>query len=246
MFNFKRKKKNFVAMEDILQEHLKQLNEKKESMPQDVFDITRFSIEEFISCFKSMQTLIKSKDYEGCLKISRPILETSANIRYIFKGDAENRAKNFKIKSVKNLSDRMSSLSDEEYTVEIRELNDYFQEILKDYVPEKNIREKFKEAQMEETYLRSYKRLSEFVHPVYKTEKIDFEVERPYTTELKRTVEVDTCLITLEALKDICVKYDLDGTISMIDNPGYKALILFATNPKKAKERQKTTKGQYL
>jgi hypothetical protein len=238
MFNFFKKKRNFVAMKLVITDHLKQLEEKRASIPEDVFDITRFSFEELLSTFESMDTLIKKRDYEGCIKLSRSILENSVNLRYIYKEDTEKRAKNFKLKSVKILSKKFESLDDP--APEAKEMNDYFQELLKDYTPEKNMRDKFKEINSEATYIRSYKRLSEFIHPVYRHKKIDFNQNRPYALEMKRTVRSDTCLVTLTALAVVCVRYNLDGGIVMIDEPGYIGKVFFATNPKKAEEDMKS------
>ncbi len=240
MFNFFKKKRNFVAMKLVITDHLRQLEEKRDSIPEDVFDITRFSFEELLSTFESMDTLIKKTDYEGCIKLSRSILENSVNLRYIYKEDTEKRAKNFKLKSVKELSRKFDSL--EEITPEAKEMNDYFQELLKDYTPEKNIREKFKAVNSDATYVRSYRRLSEFIHPAYRPQKIDFSENRPYVLEMKRTVRSDTCIVTLMALMVVCLKYDLEGGIVMVDEPGYIGKVFFATNPKKAEEDMKDFK----
>lgn len=238
MFNFFKKKRNFVAMKLVITDHLKQLEEKRASIPEDVFDITKFSLEELLSTFESMDTLIKKRDYEGCIKLSRSILENSVNLRYIYKEDTEKRAKNFKLKSVQILSKKFESLEDP--ALEAKEMNDYFQELLKDYTPEKNMRDKFKEINSEATYIRSYKRLSEFVHPAYRPKKIDFSENRPYALEMKRTVRSDTCIVTLMALEAVCLKYDLDGGIVMVDEPGYIGKVFFATNPKRAEEDMKS------
>ena len=95
------------------------------------------------------------------------------------------------------------------------------------------MREKSKAVNFEATYLRSYRRLSESVHPMYRHEKIDFSENRPFVAELKRTVRSDTCLLTLMALEKVCTKHDLDGGVMMINDPGYKGKVFFATNPKK-------------
>jgi superfamily I DNA and/or RNA helicase len=234
MLNFSKRKTNFVAIKSLLVDHIRQLENKKSSIPEDVFDVTKFSIEEILKTFESMDILIKKEDFEGCIKLSRTILENSINLRYIYKEDIEKRAKNFKTSSIKKLSDKFNTLKDD--TPEAKEMNDYFQLLLKDYIPEKKIRDKFKAVDSDDLYLRSYKRLSEYIHPVYRPKQINFNENSPYILEMKRTVRSDTSIVTLTALQDVCVKYNLDGGIMMIDDMGYKATIFFATNPNKAEK----------
>ncbi len=242
MFNLFKKKTNFVAIRSVLTDHLKQLDEKKSSIPEDVFDITKFSLEEILSTFESMETLIRKNDFEGCIKLSRSILENSVNLKYIYMEETEKRAKNFKLTSVKKLTEKFHSLGNE-YTPEAKELNDYFEGLLKDYVPEKNMRDKFRAINIDDMYVRSYKRLSEYIHPVYRAKKVDFnEDHRPYVLEMKKTVRSDTALVTLMALEVVCAKYDLEGGIMSIDEPGYKGTVLFATNRKRAEEEMKNVK----
>ena len=101
------------------------------------------------------------------------------------------------------------------------------------------MREKFKAVNLDRMYVRSYKRLSEYVHPVYRPKKVDFNELGPYTLEMKRTVESDTCIVTLMALEKVCTKYDLSGGIMRIDDPGYKGIVYFATNPKREEAKMK-------
>lgn len=234
MFNFLKRNTDFVAIKSALKNHIKQIESKKSSIPEDVFDVTKFSLEEILKTFASMDILIQKNDFEGCIKLSRTILENSINLRYIYKEDTEKRAKNFKTASIKNLSDKFNTL--EEPPIEAKPMNDYFQSLLKDYIPEKNMREKFKSVGSDDTYIRSYKRLSEYIHPVYRPKQINFNENSPYIVEMKRTVRSDTIIIVLTALQDVCTRYNLDGGIMMIDDMDYKATVFFATNPKKAEE----------
>lgn len=232
MLNLFKKKSVFAPIKSILRDHIRQLQDKKSLIPEDVFDVTKFSIEEMLSTFESMDILIKKNDIGGCIKLSRTILENSINLRYIYKEDIENRAKNFKTASIKKLSEKFESL--DECTPEAKEINSYLQKLLKDYIPDKkNIRDKFKEVNSDSTYIRSYKRLSEYIHPTYRHQKIDFNKNTPYILEMKRTVRSDTCIIALTALMDICIKYDLDGGIMVIEEPEYKGTVFFSTNPVK-------------
>mgnify|MGYP003393233789 FL=1 len=221
----------FGPMIEFLADHIQQFQEKRKSVPADVFDVTMFSLEEIFSVFESMDILIQKNDYSGCIKLARSVLENSINIQYIYKDDSESRAKNFKLKSLEGMVKKFKTLNTN--TPEVIEMHDFFQEKLKEYSPEKKIREKFRELNMDATYSRSYVRLSDHVHPTYRSHRLDYAESGPYVEELKRTVRADTCLITLMALEKICTKYDLDGGVMVIDDLGYKGTVLFATNPKK-------------
>ena len=236
MFNFFMKKTMFGPIRLMLEDHLEQIQEKRESIHEDVFDVTKFSIEEFIGIFKSMDILIMKNDFEGCLKLSRSILENSVNLQYIYKEDTENRAKNFKLTQVKGMTKKFEAL--DEYTPEAKEMYDFLKEELKGY-KETKIREKFIAINSVGQYLTSYQRLSEFIHPTYRSVKIDFLEKRPFIENLKRIVRADTCVIVLMSLKAVCTKYDLDGGFMVIDEPGYIGHVFFATNPKKAEEDMK-------
>lgn len=237
MFNFFKKKTMFGPMKQMLAAHLEQIAEKRDSISEDIFDVTIFTIEEILGVFESMDTLMQKRDYAGCIKLSRSILENSINLQYIYKEDIEKRAKNFKLASLGGMAKKFESL--DEYTLEAKEMYEFFQEKLKEYTPEKSMRDKFKAVNSDATYVRSYRRLSEHVHPTYRSHKLDYSENRPYIEELRRTVRADTCLITLIALERVCSRYDLDGGIMMIDDLGYKGTVFFATNPKKAEEDMK-------
>ncbi len=233
MFNFFKKPTMFGATRAMLVEHIKQVDEKKEKIPEDIFDVTKFALEELLSVFESMDTLMQKNDYAGCIKLSRSILENAINLEYIYKEDTEKRAKNFKLASVKGMTKKFDSLADDEITPQAVELNNFLKDMLKDYVPEKNIRDKFKAVNSDATYTRSYKRLSEHIHPTYRGAKLDFNQNRPYIEELRRTVRADTTLVTLIALLQVCTRYDLDGSVMVIDDLGYTGALFFATNPSK-------------
>lgn len=236
MFNFFKKKTMFGPIRQMLLDHLEQVKEKRGSMSEDVFDVTKYSIEEFISVFESMDTLIAENDFEGCIKLARSILENSVNLQYIYKEDIENRSANFKLTQIKGMTKKFEAL--DEFTPEAKEMHEFFKEKLKDY-KKITIGEKFAAVNFEQQYLTSYQRLSEFVHPTYRAVRINFTEKRPFVDNLKRIVRSDTCLVTLMGLKDVCTKYDLNGGIMMIDEPGYIGHVFFATNPKKAEEEMK-------
>lgn len=218
-------------MRQILSDHLGQLEEKRRSIPQDVFDVTMYTIEEIRSVFESMDILMQKGDYAGGIKLSRSILENSINLQYIYKEDLEKRAKNFKLDSLKKMARKFDPL--DEYTPEVKEVKNFFKENLKEYVPEKPMWKKFKEVNSDEIYERSYRRISEHIHPTYRAYRLDYTENRPYIEELKRTVRADTGVITLIALEKVCTKYDLDGGEMVIDDLGYKGIVFFSTNPTK-------------
>ncbi len=218
-------------MKLFLEEHLKQIEEKRENIDPDIFDITKFTIEEFISLFNSMDILLENDDFEGSLKLSRSILENSINLRYIYEKDSQKRARNFKLTAVNGLVKKFKTLDKPD--AELRGFNTILEKTLEDY-KQIQTRQKFKEVNSEDEYLKSYQRLSEFIHPTYRSKKIDFRKEGPYINSLKGIVRSDTCIVTLMVLKAICIKYDMDGGVMMLEEPKYKGTVFFATNPKKA------------
>lgn len=214
--------------------HLDQVAERRKVISEDVFDVTMFFLEELLSIFESMDILMRRNDYPGSIKLARSILETSISLQYIYKEDTEKRARNFKLASLEKLSKRLRLLNED--TPETKQMIEFFEQQLKEYSPERNAYDKFKDVGSEDLYLRSYKRLSEHVHPTYRPQRLDYTESRPYIEELKRTVRADTLIITLMALEKVCLKYDLDGGMMTIDDLGYKGTVSFATNPRRAEE----------
>lgn len=203
-------------------------------IPDDVFDVTCFFFDEILDIYESMEILMQKNHFRGCLPMARLLLENSINLQYIYKQDTEERAKQYKLKSASSYYKRFSTLNDP--APEYQELKKIFEEKLKEYVPNKmTLKEKAKEVNLHSTYKDSYARLSGYVHSEYKGSR-DLSEARPYNDYLRRMVFSDTLLVTLDALKSICEKYDLDGGVMIIDDPGYKGVVFFATNPKKQEE----------
>jgi hypothetical protein len=234
MFNFFKKntrQKDFKEVRHFLMSHMKQIDGAKERIPQDIFDVTMFFLHDMIQLYDSIGVLSDKNQFRGCLPLARSLLESSINFQYIYKEDTERRAKDFKCKSYEELRKRGKTITSdlEEYKVFMKRLETELQ----DYVPDKKtIREKAKELNMDSTYENAYKRLSGFVHVGYRPFR-DFDDEGPYNSFLKRLVFSDTVLFMLKSLESVCTRYDLDGGVMVIDDPGYIGTIFYATNPKK-------------
>lgn len=237
MFNLFKKNNKEDDIEEIkkfLTMHLSQLIKAKDKIPEDVFDVTKFFIEENLDIYESMNILMSKNHFRGCIPLSRSILENSINLQYIYKEDTEQRAKNFKLASMDSFLKRYNDFEDN--SPQYKEMKNVFENQLKYYVKDrKNIKEKFEEVNSHLFYKEAYKRLSGYVHSEYKINR-DFTENRPYNNYLKRLVFTDTLLVTLEALKVVCEKFDLDGNFMVIDDLDYNRTIFFSTNPKKMEE----------
>ena len=243
MFNpFKKslRQKDFKEVRRFFVNHFKQLHDAKEGIPQDVFDVSSFFITEAVQLFDSIDILTSKNHFRGCLPIARTIMEISINFQYIYKQDVEKRAKNFKLDSMWEMKRKGDSVADE--SVNNPAYQEYMSKIadeLKDYKKvKKTVYEKAKETNMESSYISTYRRLSEYVHSGYQPVR-DFDEKGPYNDFLNRVVHSDTVMFILMGLKCMCEKYDLDGGFMVIDDPGYKGIVFFSTNPKKEEERNK-------
>jgi hypothetical protein len=221
-------------IQSFIRAHKEEFEKREAEVPPDVFDVTCFFFDEILDIYASMEILMQKHHFRGCLPMARLLLENSINLQYIYKQDIEERAKQFKLKSASSYYKRFATLNDP--APEYKELKKIFEDKLEEYVPnKKTLKEKAKEVNLHSMYKDSYTRLSGYVHSEYKGNR-DLSEVRPYNDYLRRMVFSDTLLVTLDALKSICEKYDLDGGVMIIDDPGYKGVVLFATNPKKQQE----------
>jgi hypothetical protein len=242
MFDFFKKpskQKDFKEVRQFLVAHFKQFHEAKKSIPQDVLDATLFLLTESIQLFDSIDILSRKNHFRGCLPIARTIMEISINLQYIYRKDVEKRAKLFKLDSMYEMKRKGDSIEDEsKHNPVYQEYMKKLDEELKDHKKEKKtIYEKAAEVNMESFYVSTYRRLSEYVHSGYRPAR-DFDEEGPYNDFLKRVVFTDTIMFMLMGLKSVCEKYDLDGGFMVIDDPGYKGIVFFSTNPKKEEEER--------
>lgn len=240
LFNKPSRKKDLEAVRFFLSAHFEQLHKAKDRIPQDVFDVSAFFIAEAIQLFDSIDILTRKNHLRGCLPIARTIMEISINFQYIYKKDVEQRAKNFKLDSILDLKRKGEGVAAESADNPVyQEYMDRIATELKDYKKEKTtIYEKAKEIDMESSYMSTYTRLSEYVHSGYKPFR-DLDEKGPYNDFLKRVVYSDTVMFIVMGLKSMCEEYDLDGGTIVIDDPGYKGIVFFSTNPKKEEERTK-------
>lgn len=241
LFKKSSRQKDFKEIGEFLVNHLKQLHDSKENIPEDVFDVSSFFITESIQLFDSIDILTRKNHFRGCLPLARTLMEISINFQYIYKEDIEQRAKNFKLDSLFEMKRKGDSIADESRNhPQYQYYMDKINAELKDYKREKkSVYEKAKELNMESTYQNAYRRLSEYVHSGYKPPQ-DFDEEGPYYAFLKRTVFSDTAILILFGLKSMCEKYDLKGGYMVIDKPDYIGTLFLSTNPKREEERGKT------
>ncbi|MCB9818381.1 hypothetical protein H6787_02740 [Candidatus Nomurabacteria bacterium] len=239
-FNKPSRKKDLKAVKDFLIAHFQQIYSAKDRIPPDVFDVSMFFITEAIQLFDSIDILSRKNHLRGCLPIARTIMEISINLQYIYRKDVEQRAKLFKLDSMYEMRRKGDSIEDESKDNPVyQEYMKKLDEELKDYKKEKKtIYEKAAEVNMKSFYVSTYRRLSEYVHSGYRPAR-DFDEEGPYNDFLKRVVFTDTVMFMLMGLKSVCEEYDLDGGFMVIDDPGYKGIVFFSTNPKKEEERSK-------
>lgn len=238
LFNKPSRKKDLNAVKVFLGTHLQQLHDAKDRVPQDVFDVSAFFITEAIQLFDSVDILTRKNRFRGCLPLARTIIEISINFQYIYKKNVQQRAKNFKLDSMWEMKRKGDNVANEALD------NPFYKEFmgkiadeLKDHKKEKkNIYEKAKETNMKSSYISTYRRLSEYVHSGYQPVRY-FDEKGSYNDFLKRVVYSDSVMFMLMGLKSMCEKYDLEGGCMVIDDPGYKGIIFFSTNPKREEER---------
>lgn len=239
--NFGRKNREQVKELEIytafLEVHLDQFRAKKGEIPEDLFVVTEFLLEEIIDMYQSMKVLYRKDHFRTCLILARSILESSINLRYIYKEDREKRASNFRRFSTKEYLKRAEKVKD--ITPEGKEMLDLLKKIAEAYTPSagnkrhwdgKSVREKSEEIGMGRDY-EIYSHLSTYLHGNFRGNR-DLSIQRPYNNNLRKIVSRDLLLFVTETLKVIAEAFDLDGGIIHMDY-GDK-LIIFATNPKRA------------
>lgn len=232
--------KEFEQIIKFLQGHLLELEKNNNRIPQDVFDVTKFFLEEDIDIYVSMDILMRKEHFRGCLAMTRALLENAINLQYIYSKDTNDRARNYKLASENNILKRIENSGNlaKSFSHMVAKLK----EDLKDFKHEKRISEKAQEIGYLSTYNDAYRRLSEFVHSSYRPER-ELGDKGITATYLRRIVFRDALLVTLDALKTVCEKYDLDGGVMVIDNyPNANAMVMFSTNPKKWEKTE--TKGK--
>jgi hypothetical protein len=246
IFNFWRKEpeqvKDLERINHFLKTHLEQFQEKGDTVSDNLFDVTDFLLKEIIDMYESMRILYKEGHFRSCIIMARSILETTINLRYIYKDDTEKRASNYKYFSTKEYLKRADKMSD--IPPKGKELLEYLKKMTEDYSPSgnnknhwdgKSIREESNEIGSSSVY-DSYSHLSTYLHSKFRGTR-DLAMERPYNDYLRKLVFKDLLAYTLEALKPICEKFDLEGGIMINEEyPDKRGVTVFATNPKRAQE----------
>ncbi len=206
--------KDLKQVRDLLNSHQKELLHKKSELPVDVFDVTEFFFRQNAELFDSIATLHKGGHFQSCVILARTLIENSINLQYIYREDHEQRAKNFKLFTLKQYVGRSDIVGD---FLGKRELIDSINNILKDYNPTGKHKShwdgrSFKyicdELKMDSTYKAVYSRLSEYSHSGF-TRRFDYSEPGPYNDFLRLLVFRYSILMTAQTLKDINQKYDL-------------------------------------
>ncbi len=233
--------KDLKEIRNFLANHLKEWDKRKKDIPHDVFQTTRFILENSIDAYESISVLYKQKHYESCIILARTILENSVNLKYIYQKDLEKRARNFAIFPMKSWVEKSKQFDDIDM-IGKTELINAMKKKLETYLPSgnnrnhwdgRNIKELFEEVGLMKFYTEGYSRLSGFTHSNFKG-SVDLHENRPYITFIRKFIFVDILVVTLEALKSMNEKYDLlDGVMIIEDYPHIGATFFFSVNNKR-------------
>lgn len=240
--------KDLEQIKKFLRSHIDEFKSKEKEIPADVFEASVFLLEEILDMYESISTLYRRDHFRSCIILARTILENSINLRYIYQSDTEKRAKNFKLFSLREYLNRADKV--ENTPKEAKEFLDFLRQETLHYQPSgtnqgywdgKSIRDKALSLKSETVY-DMYRHLSNYLHSKYRGNR-NLSVERPYNDFLRKLVFKDILVHTLQALTDMCLKYDLEGGIMIMhDYPQQGHVLLFATNPKRREAEMKDVK----
>jgi len=233
--------KDLAETKDLLDKHLKEWTRRKDDIPVDIFDATRFILETLVDSYGAVHTLYGKKHLDSCIVLARTILENSVNLKYIHQKDSERRAKNFIIfpmklwlKRTKNLDDA-DAIKNSEVLLNIKRITEEYNPTgdRTDHWDGKKIRDLFDELKLTPVYTEGYSRLSGYIHPHFK-KGIDMHTKRPYYDFIRKFIFKDILVVTLETLKTINEKYDLlEGVVILGDYPRKREVLFFSINNKK-------------
>lgn len=222
-----------------LSQYLEDFLRVKDKVEPDLFEATRFLLQENIDMYASIIELHKKGHFLSCLILGRSILENSINLQYIYRADSEQRAKNFTLYGLMQYKRRMEELK---ITSEGQiELMKAIGEKLKDYKPSgeskyhwdgKSISKLFTELNLKSLYPSLFGRLSGFTHGSFGNR--NFNQDRPYIQLLRGLFTRELFLVVLESLRVVSERFDMEPAIICIDDFPIGATTLFSTNPKKS------------
>ena len=252
MFDFWKKREQMKDLKEIrifLRSHLNEFESKKEKIPEDIFETTCFLLEEIIDIYESIAVLYRQKHFRSSVVLARSVIENSISLRYIYQADSEKRALNFKLFSMREYlkrAERMEGVP----PPEVKQMLEIMRKRVEEYQPSgsnpnqwdgKSVKEKTQALQSESIY-DIYKHLSNYTHSKFKGSR-DLSIERPYNDYIRELVFKQILVHTLQALADMCLKYDLDGGVMIMhDYPELGSAFFFATNPKRREAEMKDIK----
>jgi len=231
---YKDKLRELHQIKLILKKHLKELIRQKERINDDIFDFTRFILEENVDAYESMIVLYKKGHLRSCLLLARSILENSVNLQYVYKQDSERRARNYILFSAKmsleRLKENKNNIQDKDGLIP------FLERIVQNYSPSGNtqghwdgmsVKKVFDDMEYGSIHKEYYSRLSGYSHSQFKAIR-DLDQIRPYNDFLRKFVFRDLAIVVSSALKDINEKYNLlEGGIIISDYPQQGTDFLF-------------------
>ncbi len=227
----------------LLRDHRQELVRRKSEFTEDVFDVTEFFLRQNSDLFDSIATLHKGDHFQSCVVLARSLIENAINLQYIYRDNHEQRAKNFKLFTLKRYVSRADIVDDfpgkEDFIASM-------EEILKDYKPSgknkshwdgRSFKEICNELKMGSTYKAVYSRLSEYSHSGF-TRKLDYSEPGPYNDFLRSLVFRYSILMTAQTLKDINQRHDLlMGFIHIPDYPDPHTDLFFSFSNKRHEQQ---------
>ena len=239
---------NFKGLVRVQEAHVKELiaHRKDENIPFELFEVTKFLLEENVDLYKSIIILLKKGLFQPCLVLGRIIIENSINLQYIYQKDSETRAKNYMIHAFVGDLKRMKKTHENDPDVDVSGPIIAGIEELKKELQKSGNRDRpwdgktFKEIcealNHEWVYKAWYSRLSRYVHSEYKAQR-SFDIKRPHNDFLKRLISRDIEVLVLETLKSINNKYNLMEGFAVIENyPHEEATLFFSFSSKEVDE----------
>jgi len=234
---------DFGQVIKVYEDELKELINKKAGIQLEVFDVTKFILEEIIDLYKSIIVLYENNHVQSCLLITRPILESCINLLYIFQKDTEQRSNNFLIHPACSLLKDLEETEDEapgkaETIIALRQLKDGIKRSVNrnNYWDGKTFKDMCEELEENEIYKMWYTRLSKYTHSQYKNRNLNWE--RPYGQFIKDLLTKKIILLSFQALKAINEKYNLLEGGAIINNYPHKGAKVFISISSKEVDEQ--------
>jgi hypothetical protein len=222
----------------MIRHHLSEINKHKEEINPEIFDATKYIWEENCDILLSIIILYKKRQYKSCLILARNILESSANLKYIYSKNSEKRASTYLSFSFLAILKGLEKCEDEHRDKESM-INGIRYTIEHNYFPEGNnkncwngfsVRDVFDEIKWGMFYEDIYSRLSGFIHGKY-GKKIDIEIKSPYFEFLREVLFKHLPVFILESFKAANDKYDILGGVTIIDDyPKRGAIFCYSIN----------------